>query len=90
MIPRVVLNSGPAAPETYPLGEKSRSSGEAFALVSFRDTAVEQRIYVAMLSAADAAEVVRFTSRLLAVVGAIRSTTLVHNVWRQATRRIDF
>ena len=66
--------------KTYPLGEKSELtySGNALAVVSLSHTAVEQRLYSAMLSARDIPSNANgFTARNLMDLTGIRSLSTI-------------
>lgn len=71
----------PADSETYPLGEKSEHEvdGSAMALLALSHTAVEHRLYVAMLAAtvANDGEAEPFTARRLMALTDIRSLSTI-------------
>jgi DNA-binding CsgD family transcriptional regulator len=64
--------------ETYPLGENSVfTNGSALTLLSLSHTAIEHRIYLAMLSATDSSTPAQFTARQLRQLTNIGSLSTI-------------
>jgi len=75
MLPLKSPITAPADSETYPLGENPDATN-ALAFVTLNHTAIEQRLYLAMLSE-NSNNVAEFTARRLAELTGIRSLSTI-------------